>query len=68
MSLGLKNFFGLDRNETIWFGLKLRNDSENFGLIRNEFQSETFTRDISRFYARLLKIKTFFISSTLERF
>ena len=30
---GLKNFFGLDRNETVWFGYKFRNDSENFGLI-----------------------------------
>ena len=30
---GLKNFFGLDRNETVWFGYKFRNDSENFGLV-----------------------------------
>ena len=37
-------FFALDQNKTVWFGYKLRNDSENFGLVRNEFQSETFAR------------------------
>ena len=41
----LKNFFGLDRNETVWFGYKFRNDSQNFGLVRHEFQSETFARE-----------------------
>ena len=44
MGLGLKNFFELDRNETVWFGYKFRNDSENFGLVRNELQSETIIR------------------------
>ena len=44
MGLGLKIFFGLDRNETVWFGYEFRNDSENFGLVRNEFQSETLAR------------------------
>ena len=34
---GLKTNFGLDRNETVWFGYKFRNDSENFGLVRYEF-------------------------------
>ena len=44
----LKANFGLDRNETVWCGYKFRNetvwcgykfrnDSENFGLVQNEF-------------------------------
>ena len=33
-----ENFFGLDRNETVWFGYIFRNDSVNFGLVRNKFQ------------------------------
>ena len=44
MGLELITNFGLDRNETVWCGYKLRNDSENFGLVRNEFQSETYAR------------------------
>ena len=32
--------FGLVRNETIWRGYKFRNDSNNFELVRNEFQSD----------------------------
>ena len=44
-SFGLKNFFGLDRNETVCCGYKFRNNSENFGFVRNEFQSESFARD-----------------------
>ena len=44
MGLGLKTNFGLDRNETVWCGYKFRNDSENFGLVRNELQSETFAK------------------------
>ena len=40
----LKTNFGLDRNEIFLCGYKFGNDSENFGLIRNKFQSETFAR------------------------
>ena len=49
MNLGLiriEKFLGLDRNETVWFGYKFLNDSENFWLVWNEFQSETFARVI----------------------
>ena len=42
----LQNFFGLDRNEIVWFGYNFQNDSDNLGLIRNEFQSVTFARDL----------------------
>ena len=38
----MKNIFELDRNETVWLEYKIRNDSENFGFVRNEFQSDTF--------------------------
>ena len=44
MGLGLKTNFGLDQNETVWCGYKFRKDSENFRLVRNEFQSDTFAR------------------------
>ena len=47
MGLGLiriEDNFGVDRNETVWCAYKFRNDSENFGLVRNEFKSETFAR------------------------
>ena len=53
-SFGLKNFFGLERTETVWFGYKFRNDSENFGLVRNEYQSETFGREAYRHTDRKL--------------
>ena len=33
--------YGLDRNETLWFGLKFQNNSENFRKSRNELQSKT---------------------------
>ena len=36
---GCKTFFGLDRNETVLFGYKLRNDLKNVGLARNGFDS-----------------------------
>ena len=42
---GLKTNFGLDRSDTVWCEYKFRNDSENFGLVRNEFQSETFASE-----------------------
>ena len=35
---------GLIRIETVWFRYKFRNDLENFGLVRNVFQSDTFAR------------------------
>ena len=59
MGLGLKNFFGLDWNETVWFaaGYKFRNDSENFRLVRNEFQSETFAREVHFKFILQLSIK-----------
>ena len=53
MGLGLKNFFGLDRNETVWSVYKFRNDPENFGLVWNEYQSETFARVLA-FYIYFL--------------
>ena len=43
---GFKNVSGLDRNETVWFGYKFRNDSEIFWFLRNQFQSETFPREL----------------------
>ena len=56
----LKNNTGLDRNETVWDGYKFRNDLENFGLVRNEFQSETFSRvannDQSRMFASFISV------------
>ena len=50
----LKTNLGLDRDETVWCGYKFRNDSENFGLVRYEFQSETFAKATALCFFTLL--------------
>ena len=63
MSLGLiriEKFLRIDRNETVWFGYKFGNDLENFGLVWNEFQYETFTKVIllsSTYLWNIIKFK-----------
>ena len=56
-----------------WIGIKLfgadtkfRIDSENFGLVRNEFQSETFARDMIDEFFKFLGLTTVGESITVE--
>ena len=46
IDIRLKTSFWLDRNETVWLMYKFRNESEKFELVRNQFQSEIFIREI----------------------
>ena len=61
--------FGLDRNETVWFGYKFRNNSENFGLVQNEFQSEiTFAREETIKNGKNSRFRQIYVKFGLKRY